>query len=59
MEESARGTGLGRAMVERGHRARELRGCGRVELDVDDVNAAARGLYESTGLRREERAAAR
>jgi ribosomal protein S18 acetylase RimI-like enzyme len=30
-------------------RARE-RGCGRVELDVDDDNAPARALYESAGF---------
>jgi GNAT superfamily N-acetyltransferase len=50
VEESARGTGLGRAMVDRVIERAVLRGCGRVELDVDDINESARGLYESLGF---------
>lgn len=50
VEESARGTGLGRALTEAViERARE-RGCGRVELDVDVVNERARRLYGSLGF---------
>ena len=49
--ESARGRGLGRALVvEALQRARE-RGCGRAELDVDVANAPARRLYASLGFR--------
>jgi GNAT superfamily N-acetyltransferase len=48
--DSARGTGMGRALVRASlDRARE-RGCGRVELDVNTGNPAARGLYESLGF---------
>jgi GNAT superfamily N-acetyltransferase len=50
VEPDARGSGLGRAMVERVIERAILRGCGRVELDVDDINASARGLYESLGF---------
>jgi ribosomal protein S18 acetylase RimI-like enzyme len=46
----ARGSGTGRALVEAAfERARE-RGCARVELDVNEANPAALGLYESLGF---------
>jgi GNAT superfamily N-acetyltransferase len=48
--ESARGSGLGRAMVEAAVERAGQRGCRRIELDVDDANAPARGLYESLGF---------
>ena len=50
VDAGARGGGMGRAMVEAVlDRARD-RGCGRVELDVDDDNAPARALYASLGV---------
>jgi GNAT superfamily N-acetyltransferase len=50
VEEPARGTGLGRALVEAAlERARE-RGCARVELDVNAANPVALALYESLGF---------
>ena len=50
VEEDARGSGLGRALVEAAlERARE-RGCARMELDVNEANAAALALYESLGF---------
>lgn len=50
VEESARGTGLGRALVERVLARATERGCGRVELDVDVVNEPARALYAKLGF---------
>jgi len=47
---SARGTGLGRALVVAAKdRARE-RGCARIELDTEEGNRAAVALYESLGF---------
>ena len=50
VEESARGTGLGRAIVEHVLARASERGCGRVELDVDVVNEPARALYAKLGF---------
>ncbi len=50
MRESARGTGLGRALVTAAlERARE-RGCRRVELDTSEGNTPALALYHSLGF---------
>src|SRR5215210_3878038 len=50
VDESARGWGLGRALVQATlARARE-RGCRRAELDVNEANAAAIALYEAFGF---------
>jgi GNAT superfamily N-acetyltransferase len=50
VEEAARGSGLGRALVEAAfERARE-RGCARMELDVNEANSGALKLYESMGF---------
>ena len=50
VQESARRSGLGRALVEAAvERARE-RGCKRIELDVNEDNAPARALYEACGF---------
>ena len=50
VEASARGSGVGRALVEAAfERARE-RGCRRMELDVNEANVAALSLYESLGF---------
>jgi ribosomal protein S18 acetylase RimI-like enzyme len=51
VEESARGSGLGRRLMDAAiDRARE-RGARRMELDTNDTNAAAIALYESLGFR--------
>jgi ribosomal protein S18 acetylase RimI-like enzyme len=48
--DSARGTGLGRALTEFAfERARE-RGCLRIQLDVNFANEPAKSLYESLGF---------
>ena len=50
VRDSARGTGVGRALTEFAFaRARE-RGCFRIQLDVNRANAAAKALYESLGF---------
>ena len=46
----ARGTGVGRALVEGVLALARERGCRRVELDVNDANAPATALYESLGF---------
>jgi ribosomal protein S18 acetylase RimI-like enzyme len=48
--ESARGTGLGRALVQGAIDRAAERGCRRVDLDTDHDNVPARGLYESLGF---------
>ena len=48
--QSARGQGLGRALLERVVERARLRGCRRVELDVNDNNAGALALYRSAGF---------
>ena len=50
VEASARGSGLGRALVDAAlERARE-RGCTRIELDANERNEEAVALYESVGF---------
>ena len=51
VSDDARGTGLGRELVEAVLERARRRGCRRVELDVDVVNEPARALYESLGFR--------
>lgn len=48
--EAARGSGLGRALVEAVLARAAARGCRRVELDVNDENAPAYRLYTSLGF---------
>jgi ribosomal protein S18 acetylase RimI-like enzyme len=48
--DAARGSGLGRALTEAALARARRRGCGRVELDVNEANPAALALYESLGF---------
>ena len=51
VDASARGAGLGRAMVDAVLEQARERGCRRVELDTDEDNAAALALYRAAGFR--------
>jgi ribosomal protein S18 acetylase RimI-like enzyme len=46
----ARGAGLGRALVQAAIERARTRGCRRVELDVNESNAAALALYGAFGF---------
>jgi ribosomal protein S18 acetylase RimI-like enzyme len=50
VDESARGTGLGRALVEAAVERAAARGCRRMELDVNEQNTAALAFYEQVGF---------
>ena len=50
-----RGTGLGRALVASVVAQARMRGCRRIELDVDEGNSAALALYESVGFSSESK----
>ena len=50
VEDAARGSGLGRELVDAAlHRARQ-RGCARMELDANETNGRALQLYRSVGF---------
>ena len=51
VDESARGKGYGRMLVEAAVERARSRGCERIQLDVNEANAAAVALYESCGFR--------
>jgi ribosomal protein S18 acetylase RimI-like enzyme len=48
--DEARGSGLGRALVEAAFERGRERGCARVQLDVNEANTAALALYTSLGF---------
>jgi ribosomal protein S18 acetylase RimI-like enzyme len=48
--EEARGAGLGRALVSTALERARARGCRRIELDVNEDNAAALAFYEQLGF---------
>lgn len=51
VQEGARRTGLGRALVDAACEHAAARGCRRIELDVSEANPAALALYEGAGFR--------
>ena len=51
VEESARGRGYGRMLVEAAVERARSRGCDRIQLDVNQANTGALALYESLGFR--------
>ena len=50
VDESRRGNGYGRLLMEAAIQSATRRGCGRVQLDVNQDNEAALKLYESLGF---------
>jgi GNAT superfamily N-acetyltransferase len=50
VDESARGAGLGEALVACALDRARARGCGRIELDVSESNRPAWALYERMGF---------
>ena len=50
VEETARGGGLGRALVEAACERARARGARRIELDTNESNQAAIALYEACGF---------
>ena len=50
VRERARGTGLGRALLGAACQHARDRGCRRIELDVNEDNDRATGLYRSVGF---------
>jgi GNAT superfamily N-acetyltransferase len=50
VDQSARGRGVGRALLEFSTERALERGCRRMELDVNEANTAALALYESFGF---------
>jgi ribosomal protein S18 acetylase RimI-like enzyme len=48
--DSARGTGLGKALTQAAIDRARARGCKRIELDVNEQNTRALGLYTSLGF---------
>ena len=50
VRDSARGTGLGRALTEFSFERARARGCIRIQLDVNLANEPAKSLYESLGF---------
>jgi ribosomal protein S18 acetylase RimI-like enzyme len=50
VSDEARGRGYGRALVEAAFERARSRGCKRVELDANEANTPAIGLYEALGF---------
>ena len=53
VEESARGEGLGKALLEAALARAKARHCRRIELDVNEENEGARAFYRAAGFTEE------
>jgi ribosomal protein S18 acetylase RimI-like enzyme len=51
VSDTARGSGLGKAMIEFAIQHARSRGARRMELDTNETNTAAIGLYEGVGFK--------
>ena len=47
MTDEARGTGIGRALIEAAFERARARGCKRIQLDVAEDNARAMDVYRA------------
>jgi GNAT superfamily N-acetyltransferase len=50
VSDGARGTGVGRALIEAAFERARARGCARVQLDVDFANTRAIEVYRAAGF---------
>jgi GNAT superfamily N-acetyltransferase len=50
VSDGARGTGMGRALIEAAFERARTRGCKRIQLDVADDNARAMDVYRAAGF---------
>jgi ribosomal protein S18 acetylase RimI-like enzyme len=50
VDDGARGTGLGRALIETAFERARARGCARVQLDVAEDNTRAIAVYRAAGF---------
>ena len=50
VDDGARGTGLGRALIETAFERARARGCARVQLDVAEDNTRAIAVYHAAGF---------
>jgi GNAT superfamily N-acetyltransferase len=50
VSDGARGTGLGKALIEAAFERARARGCARVQLDVDFANTRAIEVYRAAGF---------
>jgi GNAT superfamily N-acetyltransferase len=50
VSDGARGTGVGRALIEAAFERARARGCARVQLDVDEANTRAIDVYRAAGF---------
>jgi GNAT superfamily N-acetyltransferase len=50
VSDGARGTGVGRQLIEAAFERARARGCARVQLDVDEANVRAIDVYRAAGF---------